>query len=236
MKSYRLDARLCSAISFARQGKIAADVGTDHAMLPITLVERGIAPRAVASDINKGPLERARLNISSAGLTEKIATVLTDGLNGLEGYGAQDIYILGMGGELISRIVLWSEIPRSPGIRLIMQPMTHAHDLRRELLEAGFEIIDELLSADSGRIYQTVCAEYDGKTRTWTPLELVLGRHNIARGGELLKQYAAYLATVYETRVEGMVRSGRNADSERQLLSELKTISESGTENSNDDT
>lgn len=225
MKTFRLDSRLCAAAEFARKGRIAADIGTDHAMLPITLVKKGIAPRAVASDINTGPLERAKMNIVAAGLYDRITTVLTDGLSGLEDCGAEDIFILGMGGELISRIVNASCLPYRDGVRLIMQPMTHAYDLRRDLLAGGFRITDESLCTDSGRIYQTVCAEYDGEKREWTPVELVLGKHNIARGGVLLQKQACYLAGVYTTRAEGLEKSGKSADAERALVRELKAIS-----------
>lgn len=230
MKKYKLDARLSAAASFARCGKVAADVGTDHAMLPIVLVSDGIAPRAVASDINEGPLARANLNISDAGLADKIETVLTDGLDGLEDSGAEDIFILGMGGELISRIVLSSTLPKRPGVKLIMQPMTHAHDLRRDLGAAGFTVTDEVLSEDNcngkgnGRIYQTITAEYTGVAEEYTPEELVLGRINIARGGELLKKYAAYLAEVYSTRAAGLEKAGRDASYEKDLILRLEKI------------
>lgn len=232
MKKYKLDARLSAAAGFARMGKVAADVGTDHAMLPIYLVSEGIAPRAVASDINPGPLARAKLNISDAGLSDKIEAVLTDGLDGLEDSGAEDIFILGMGGELISRIVLSSDLPRSPGVRLVMQPMTHAQDLRRDLGAAGFTVIDEALSEDcsgrigngDGRIYQTIAAEYTGATEEYFPEELVLGRINIARGGELLKKYAAYLAQVYSVRAAGLEKAGRDASYEKDLILRLGKI------------
>ena len=54
-----VDRRLSAALAFARQGKIPLDVGTDHAFLPILLLLRGLCPRAVASDVNAGPLARA---------------------------------------------------------------------------------------------------------------------------------------------------------------------------------
>ena len=61
------------------------DVGTDHAYLPIALVSEGKCRKAYASDIGKGPLERAKENIVSAGLEEAIETVLTDGAAHFDG-------------------------------------------------------------------------------------------------------------------------------------------------------
>ena len=78
-----LTPRLLAASSHIRRGAVLADIGTDHAYLPIYLVENKIADRAVAADINEGPIERARVNIELAGLSDSIDTVCTDGLCGL---------------------------------------------------------------------------------------------------------------------------------------------------------
>ena len=134
MDKYKIaDLRLAAAVSFGRKGKRVADIGTDHASLPIFLVGNGISDSALACDINIGPLNAAKKNIDAAGLSNKIDTKLTDGLKGIEDFKPEDIYILGMGGELIWRIINDSELARVDGIRLILQPMTHAHDLRRGL-------------------------------------------------------------------------------------------------------
>ena len=56
-----LDARLALAASFVK-GRRVVDVGTDHAYLPIYLLKSGKVRSAAATDINEGPLERARIN------------------------------------------------------------------------------------------------------------------------------------------------------------------------------
>ncbi len=225
MKKIQLDSRLAAAASFARRGKAFADVGTDHASLPIYLVGEGIAPRGVASDINEGPITRARINISGAGLGDKIAAVRTDGLSGLEEYSPEDVYVLGMGGELIWRIVDASPLARRTGVRLIMQPMTRAAELRRGLTEGGFSIIDEALAEDEklgdGRIYQIIAAEYTGVREEYSEVELILGRHNIARGGEKLRKHAAFAAEVLLTRARGLESANRDATPERKLAADI---------------
>ena len=223
-----LSPRLEAAAGYARAGRFAADVGTDHAFLPVALVERGISRGAVASDINRGPLERARKNIAAAGLDGKISTVLTDGLNGLAPFAPEDIFILGMGGELIAQILSASDLPRAEGTRLILQPMTHAQDLRAYLAGAGFATRDEVLVRDASgereRIYQVLCAEYDGEARAFTPAELVLGKGNIARADAVTAEYAAYVCGVYRVRAEGLTRAGRDASAELELIRELEEI------------
>ncbi|MBQ9131710.1 MAG: SAM-dependent methyltransferase, partial [Clostridia bacterium] len=93
------DSRLLSAIPYLTKGGRAVDVGTDHAYLPIYLVQEGLISHALACDINAGPLRSARTNIAAAGLTNRIGTLRTDGLHGVESYAPDDVMIFGMGGE-----------------------------------------------------------------------------------------------------------------------------------------
>ena len=76
----KLSERLEMVLSFVETGESAADVGTDHGHVPVELVRRGIVKKAVAMDVRKGPLSRAAENIALAGLSEKIATRLSDGV------------------------------------------------------------------------------------------------------------------------------------------------------------
>lgn len=227
MDKYKIvDRRLEVAASFGRRGARVADIGTDHASLPIYLVGNGISPCALACDINEGPLRAAKINIASAELSDSIDTRLTDGLNGIEDYDPEDVYVLGMGGELISRIVLSSELSRKVGVRLILQPMTHTHDLRRDLLANGFNIVDETLVRDRDRVYQIIVAEYDGIVRTATQVELWLGKKNIECGGEDLRTLASLYAFGLEKKIKGYAEAGKKDDQANELYCELKKLAE----------
>ncbi len=217
----KIDRRLLAAASFVRRGAVFADIGTDHAYLPVFLVASGIAERAVAADINRGPLERADENIAASGLSGRIETRLTDGLSGLDGLSLTDIAICGMGGELIARIIDAAPFVRDPGIRLILQPMTKAEALREYLLSNGFRIADESL-AESDRVYQIICAEFCGENDTYSDLELLLGRHNLERGGELLRSLAETLKRTLNTRIDGKRVSGQDTSYEESILKELR--------------
>mgnify|MGYP003301554816 CR=1 FL=1 len=105
MKKTKLDARLLAVASLVREGAYLADVGTDHAYLPIVLVLEGVSKKAVASDINEGPYLRALSNVRAHSLSDKITALCTPGLDGIEKYAPTDILICGMGGELIFRII-----------------------------------------------------------------------------------------------------------------------------------
>lgn len=229
MDKYKItDRRLAAAAKFARKGGRVADIGTDHASLPIYLVGNGIAPTALACDINEGPLSSAKSNIAASELSDKIRTMLTDGLEHIEAFAPEDIYILGMGGELIARIISDSDIPKKRGVRLILQPMTHAYDLRASLWRGGFNIVDETLVRDRERVYQIIVAEFDGIPRAATECELWLGRINIKRGGmELAELAAAYMSAIGK-KIKGLSDAGKRDHSAEDLYEQFKAIAENG--------
>jgi len=217
-----LDGRLMSAVGYVRGG-IVADVGTDHAYLPVYLVATGRADSAVASDINRGPIENAKETVRKYGLEDKITTLIADGLDGIEPYHPNDVIIFGMGGELIATIVDRAKWTRE-GTRLILQPMTKPEALRDYLGEVGFRIVDETLSEADGRVYQTLCAEYDGEKREYHGLARLLGEKNTERGGELFEKLAKRLRSTYETRRRGKAMSNANTSEEDAVLAELAKL------------
>lgn len=220
MTTIKLSPRLHSAVDFVRPGRLLCDVGTDHAYLPIYLCATGVTPRAIASDVREGPLERAHQHITAYGLSDRIRTVLTDGLSGLEGYAPEDILIFGMGGELIASILAAADFIRTPAVRLILQPMTHPELLRSWLAENGFSILGERLSAEEDRIYQTICAEYapDRPVSPYTPAELLTGRLYPEGQREL------HIALVRKTLRSMEARRAARADAGRDVAEETDVI------------
>ena len=186
MEIIKINDRLLTAIPFVREGKRFADVGTDHAYLPIYLLQNGKISSAIAADINRGPLDKAEENISKYGLSDKIKTVLCDGLRSIGCDEVDDIAIFGMGGELIVKIVDEAQWLKSADKRLILQPMTHPEKLREYLAENGFNIIGEAISFDREKIYQTICAEYDGKARKYNAFTLLFGEYILKEKSDLL--------------------------------------------------
>ena len=203
------DARLLSAVSYLCQGGTVADIGTDHAYLPIYLVREGIAARAIAADINLGPILSAEANIASAGLTDRISSVQTDGLHGIEQYHPDDILIFGMGGELIVHILEEAPWVKAPGITLVLQPMSRAHLLRKWLTENGFVICGESLT-DSNKFYQTICAKYDGVGEAYDEEELLLGRRNIVDMPLLFEGFVRHELAVHQKIADGKSKSANS--------------------------
>lgn len=223
MNPLKLSPRLMAAANFVRPMAVVADVGTDHAYLPIYLCKLGKIRSAVASDINEGPVARAKINIATHSLAKKIAVCHTDGLTGIEAYSPTDIIICGMGGELIAEIIKRAEWTKSRSIRLILQPMTHADKLRKFLCDEGYLIIDEALAKEE-KVYQIICAEYRGDAVEYSPIELIFGKQNIARGGEELKIYAEYVRSVYETKIRGKQSAGADTTEEETIVSKIDEL------------
>ena len=131
--------------------ELLADIGTDHANLPVFLVQSGKVRRAVAADLREGPLQRARETIRESDLTEQIRTVLADGLSfpGVE--QADVITICGMGGETILSIL--QAAPWTRDRVLILQPQSKLPELEAWLSVNGYGITHAVLCLDSGKLY-----------------------------------------------------------------------------------
>lgn len=223
MKEATLDARLSAVAGYVRQDAVFADIGTDHAYLPIYLLQKGVVSSAIAADIAKGPLETAKKNAKLFSLQDKIQFFLTDGLAGLSNLGITDIAVCGMGGELISAIIEKAPFVKSSAVRLILQPMSKQEVLRKYLYENGFSILEERIGAAAGHIYSCICAEYDGKNRKSDLLLLHIGSP-VIENEEDAKSFASLLEQkelALTKRINGLKTAGEEANEEKELLSAI---------------
>ena len=157
-------------------GKKIADIGTDHAYIPIYLTENNLADFVIASDINKGPLLIAEDNIKNHGLMKKTETRLGGGLSVLKEGEADTIIIAGMGGILISEI-LDADINVAKKSKLILQPMNAQYELRKYLLSHGFKITNEDIAVEGFKVYNIIEAESGEMTPFETDFEYQIPKY-----------------------------------------------------------
>ena len=198
-----LDKRLSAVAALVRQGSRLADIGTDHAYLPVHLVQSGVCPSAIASDIGAGPLDAARRTVTENGLTSEIALRLGDGLSTVKTEEVEDVAIAGMGGETIAAILEAAPWVQNEDIRLILQPMTRAEDLRRWLLTNGFTVLEEHLIIDGRHLYPVLAAQYTGDTSCDDLL--IYGGFFTAEEG---RPYRQMMAEHLLRRAQGLAHSG----------------------------
>ena len=152
--------RLELVASFVPQGAILLDVGSDHAYLPIDLVERGKIESAIAGEVVEGPYQSAVKNVEAHGLKEKIQVRLANGLAAFEEADQVSIItIAGMGGRLIATILQEGLDKLANVERLILQPNNREDDLRIWLQDNGFQIVAESILEEAGKFYEILVVE-----------------------------------------------------------------------------
>ena len=152
--------RLELVASFVPQGTILLDVGSDHAYLPIELVERGQIEGAIAGEVVEGPYQSAVKNVEAHGLKEKIQVRLANGLAAFEETDQVSVItIAGMGGRLIARI-LEEGLDKLANVEcLILQPNNREDDLRIWLQDNDFQIVAESILEEAGKFYAILVVE-----------------------------------------------------------------------------
>ena len=137
-----------------------ADIGTDHGYIPIYLIKQGKCKTAIASDINKGPVEKVSFNVATENMESVISCRLGPGLSVLESNEVDSIIIAGMGGNLI-RDIIEGDLKIFKSINYaVLQPVQNPEILRKYLLEKGFDIIEEDLCKDDGRYYEIIKVKF----------------------------------------------------------------------------
>ena len=152
--------RLELVASFVPQGAILLDVGSDHAYLPIELVERDQIEGAIAGEVVEGPYQSAVKNVEAHGLKEKIQVRLANGLAAFEEADQVSVItIAGMGGRLIARILEEGLEKLGNMQRLILQPNNREDDLRIWLQDKEFQIVAESILEEAGKFYEILVVE-----------------------------------------------------------------------------
>lgn len=154
-----LTPRLEMVASLVPHDTIVADIGTDHAYLPVYLCHHDICASAIAADVAEGPLSAAKAHVRAEGLTERIDCRLSDGLAAIQKGEVQGAVFCGMGGPLIERL-----LDASPDVvdsleYLIVQPQSDVAAVRQYFYERDWHITKERIVMDRNRLYEIILAE-----------------------------------------------------------------------------
>lgn len=169
-----LTARLKATAEYVRHGSVVADIGTDHAYVPVYLIQNGIISKAYAGDINEGPLQNARKTIEE-NCIEGITLLQSDGLEKISPHSVDDIVIAGMGGELIFEILKKVQWCKNKKYNFSLQPMTREEELRKNLYREGYAIKDETLVREKDKLYTVMNVSYTGVEKDISDVFSLLG-------------------------------------------------------------
>ena len=203
-----LSKRLTAVAGLVTEGASVADIGTDHGYIPIHLIEQNLSPKVIAMDINKGPLERARIHIAGYGMSDRIETRLSDGLAAVKPKEVEEMIVAGMGGGLVIHILNEDPAKTRSLKELILQPQSELAKVRRYLEEHRFRIVAEDMVEEDGKYYpmmKVIPTEQKGLYAEGVPAaeeELEYGKYLLEKGlpvmGEYLKKELSVNQGVYE--------------------------------------
>ncbi|HBJ1646297.1 SAM-dependent methyltransferase [Clostridium botulinum] len=185
-----LSKRLNWILEYVDKCNTVMDVGTDHGYIPIYLVKNKIVEKAIASDINKDPLQKAKINASLDGVIDKIDLRLGGGLSPLKKNEVQGVIIAGMGGNLI-RDILEKDINKVRKLDyLILQPAQNPEVLREYLYNSNYEILNEDLCFDEGQFYELFKVKYKmGENTKLDPIFYEISPVMLKENNKLIKEY-----------------------------------------------
>lgn len=213
----RFSKRLSSCLKYTQGYQKLADIGTDHALLPIHAIAEGFVSFALAIDNKEGPFVTAYNNVLKHKLQNRIKVILSEGLNSID-EDVDVVVISGMGGNVISNILLQDNLQNVK--RLILQPNNDSFLVRESIVKIGFHIVDELVLNDNHKTYDIIVCDIG--SANYTENELLFGPINLTQ-----KPY--YFVKRIEKEVSKLKKALPNITSESKIIeisSKIKQLEE----------
>jgi tRNA (adenine22-N1)-methyltransferase len=193
-----------------------ADIGTDHAYLPVWLIRNNIIHHAIATDIATGPCEAARKTIQDYGMQLLVDIRQGDGFETIEPGEVGSVVMAGMGASTMLDIMQARPQVVNCLNSIILQPMTGAPMLRKWAVSKNLEITAESLCRENEHFYVAMVLKHSKSyAKTLTPLELEVGPCLLEHGPSLLKAYVAEILADYKLQLERMSQSAQASQSEK---------------------
>lgn len=190
--------------------RCAADIGTDHAYVPLYLLAQKKICRAVASDIHEGPARRAAENCRKEGAEERVSVRVGAGLSTLRPGEADGAVIAGMGGLMIRKILREGAEIAADLEWFVLQPQNHADALRKWLIENDYAIAAEVLAEEDGKIYEIMLVKH-GKMAMPSAGELAAGLWEYRKNDPLFPEFLRRLLRKCGYTLNGIAADTANA-------------------------
>ncbi|MBQ0110301.1 MAG: SAM-dependent methyltransferase [Oscillospiraceae bacterium] len=215
-----MDKRLIAAAELITPCSTVADIGTDHAYLPLYLIKNGIAQRVIASDVNKLPLSKAEHNVKENGAESSIDLRLSFGFDNYTAGELDCAFICGMGGENIASILEKAKIPLD--FPMVLQPMSRPEYLLKYLADNRYELIKHTIVLDMGRYYNLLlvqkimneksCGEDAQSGENWyqKPLFTIIGKLDL--DDATVREYLERKLAALEKSAAQLKNAPENAD------------------------
>ncbi|WP_018247774.1 tRNA (adenine(22)-N(1))-methyltransferase [Orenia marismortui] len=213
-----LSPRLKKVIELLDLPANTADIGTDHAYVPIYLANNTDCSKLIASDYNKQPCQAASKHIHQAGIEDRVEVRQGSGLSVLDRNEVTQVIIAGMGSRTIINI-LEDDYNLAQGLeKLVLQPMAGAGSLRKWLANNNFKIVDESLVREDDRLYQIIAAR-PGNMEINNEFILELGPKLLENRDSLLNYYFNELEKKWQEVIDKISEN----DAENPKINYLKT-------------
>lgn len=215
-----LSKRLHAVASLVTEGASVADIGTDHGYVPIYLVKNNIASKVIALDVNRGPLERARMHIIGYGLKGQIETRLSDGLKNVEPGEVDTMIAAGMGGALVIKILNDSKAVTDTLTECILQPQSEIAKVRKYLCKNQWKIIAEDMVEEDGKFYPMMKVVH-GEPEPYERYEYIYGKKLLENRHPVLEKYLRREQSVKESILSQLAKRMEGSVSARERAQEV---------------
>jgi len=233
MNEHQLSKRLAEVAALVPAGSRLADIGTDHAYLPVHLLIQGKICTAVAGEVNEGPYQSAMSQVEKLGLHSVVEVRKGNGLEVVEDGEVDVIAIAGMGGALICQILNEGKEKLKKVKRLILQPNMAEHMIREWLIENEWELKVERIIEEDQKIYEILMAEPGDPNLPYEGLSPFEKKQAILMGPFLLKEKSEVFVQKWKSEIKKKLRildSLQNAEDkgtrEEEIKEEIKLMEE----------
>ncbi|GKX65592.1 tRNA (adenine(22)-N(1))-methyltransferase [Inconstantimicrobium mannanitabidum] len=213
-----LSKRLNMILSKVDRCECIADVGTDHGYVVVELIKRELCKKAIATDINKGPLEKAKTNIGFEGMLDRVYCRLGGGFFPIKKGEVNAVIVAGMGGNLIRDIILADMSKVKLMDYLVLQPAQNPEVLREFLYNNSFEVLDEDICEDDGKYYECFKVKFNKDVKnvgTYDELDYEISSVLIDKGDSTIKNYISSKIESYE-KILGYLKDNSESAKERK--------------------